>query len=365
MSDENNDIPHVCIDRILPLELAETASNLARSENPANKVTIPSRFLPPGTPPNSRGAAVTGKLWKPGRTLRVHFMDGEDVVKQKVEAVAHEWSKYANIKFEFVNDLRAEIRISFKGQGSWSYIGTDALTIPWFRPTMNYGWLTPTTADSEYERVVLHEFGHALGMIHEHQNPATTIPWNKEAVYEYYAGPPNNWSKAQTDQNLFKTYAADITQFTDFDRDSIMLYPVQQQFTIGDFEVGWNRTVSPQDIDFIGRLYPFEPRPENELTIGGDPVAASIGQLGEVDQFIFVVQEAGRYRVETDGRTDVHMTLYGPDDATAFLAEDDDSGRRLNAKIEMALQSGTYTIHIRHFSKERTGEYTVAVSKAS
>ena len=37
---------------------------------------------------------------------------------------------------------------------------------------MNYGWLEPDTELREYQRVVRHEFGHALGMIHEHQNPA-------------------------------------------------------------------------------------------------------------------------------------------------------------------------------------------------
>lgn len=52
---------------------------------------------------------------------------------------------------------------------------------------MNYGWLYPDTPDQEYSRVVLHEFGHALGAIHEHQHPEAAIPWDKPKVYEYYA----------------------------------------------------------------------------------------------------------------------------------------------------------------------------------
>ncbi len=337
MSEQTNDVPHVCIDRWLPEELA---------------------------PATTRGAAVKGKLWKPGRVLRVHFMDGEKVVQDKVAALAHEWSKHANIRFNFVNDMRAEIRISFKQSGSWSYIGTDALKISWFRPTMNYGWLKPNTADSEYERVVIHEFGHALGMIHEHQNPVTSIPWDKEAVYAYYGGPPNNWSRETTDTNLFQTYSASITNFTEFDRDSIMLYPIQQQFTIGEFEVGWNRKLSPQDIKFIGLLYPFAKPRENELTIGGEPLATSISKAGEIDEFTFVVTDGGQYTVETGGRTDLVMTLYGPDDNTVHIAEDDDSGRRLNPRITQMLLPGTYTALVRHFSAERTGDYTVSVRAA-
>ena len=47
---------------------------------------------------------------------------------------------------------------------------------------MNYGWLTPDSDDDELRRVVLHEFGHALGLIHEHQNPEGGIEWNEPAV---------------------------------------------------------------------------------------------------------------------------------------------------------------------------------------
>ena len=76
----------------------------------------------------------------------------------KVVAVWPEWSEHANIHFEHSKDLDAEIRISFLQPGSWSYIGTDGLMVPLDKPTMNFGWLTPTTNDAEYQRVVLHEY---------------------------------------------------------------------------------------------------------------------------------------------------------------------------------------------------------------
>jgi hypothetical protein len=43
---------------------------------------------------------------------------------------------------------------------------------------------------------VIHEFGHALGLIHEHQNPSGGIQWNKPVVCRYYEGPPNNRTPA-------------------------------------------------------------------------------------------------------------------------------------------------------------------------
>lgn len=97
----------------------------------------------------------------------------------------------------------AEIRIAFEqGAGSWSYIGTDCLNIPKSKPTMNLGWLTPTTSHAETKRVVLHEFGHALGLAASNQSPTANIPWNKQATYDYYQK-TSGWTKQQVDTNLF------------------------------------------------------------------------------------------------------------------------------------------------------------------
>ncbi len=349
-----------CIDVALPIELITTAANEAMSENPENAPMV----LPAMLPSPVFLAVVTGKRWKPGRTLRVSFMDGDPAVQQRIPPIAKRWEEHANVKFNFVDDPRAEIRISFANPGSWSYIGTDALTIPFDQPTMNYGWLTPQTSDEEYTRVVIHEFGHALGFIHEHQNPSATIPWDREAVYKYYQGPPNNWTREQVDINLFQRYARDITQFSDFDRESIMIYPVPNKFTLGDYEIGWSNDLSESDKQYAGMFYPFDEKPVTELTVDGDPVEDSIGEFGEIDTFTFRVEEAARYRIETEGRTDVVMALYGPNDNTRLIDEDDDSGRGLNARIVDALEAGSYTVRVRHFSKEKTGDYKIGVYKA-
>jgi hypothetical protein len=44
----------------------------------------------------------------------------------------------------------------------------------------------------------VHEFGHALGLIHEHQNPNRAIQWNRDAVINDLQGPPNNWDLKQS-----------------------------------------------------------------------------------------------------------------------------------------------------------------------
>jgi hypothetical protein len=66
--------------------------------------------------------------------------------------------------------------------------------------------------------------------------------------------------------------------------------------------------------------------------------------------------------IDTLGKTDVVMKLFGPDNETALIAEDDDSGIGTNARISAELIPGTYYVQLRHYSKESgTGDYTIKV----
>ncbi len=358
--------PKVCIDRSPPPQKLIEAAERAIEENPANIPIVavhPGMGVAPPTPQELAG--VTGKKWQNGRRLRVRFLDGKPSVQQRVEDHAKRWSDYANITFEFGTDPDAEIRITFEQEGSWSYIGTTALAIDKNEPTMNFGWLEEDTPDEEYERVVVHEFGHALFCIHEHQNPVANIPWDKDAVYAYYMGPPNNWTKEQVDQNLFARYSQDITQFSAFDPKSIMLYPIPNEHTIGDFEVGFNTTLSDTDESFIGTVYPQEQPDVHELEVDGPAVEDSIGAHGEEDRFQFTVGAGGKHVIETEGPTDVLMALLGPDNPTLLVGQDDDSGKGANAKIEAALDKGTYDVMVRHFLPTGTGNYSVSVHRVA
>ena len=78
----------------------------------------------------------------------------------------HHHGCFANLNLQFVASGAAEIRISFAEKGfSWSTMGTDALIVGAQEATMMYGWLDANTPLREYQRVVRHEFGHAIGLI--------------------------------------------------------------------------------------------------------------------------------------------------------------------------------------------------------
>ena len=217
--------------------------------------TCTDRIALPNTK-NLRLALLSDAMWGSNYNLTITFLDGDPTLQQRVKDSAAEWLKHASINFVYTNDPRAEIRISFSRRGSWSLIGRQALDISKAEPTMNFGWLTLNSTPTDISSVVLHEFGHALGCIHEHQHPAGGIPWNKQAVYNYYAGYPNYWTAAQVDTNIFNAYADNLTVHTDQpDPLSIMMYPIDKALTDGQYEVGFNAALSPTDVDFIKQAY--------------------------------------------------------------------------------------------------------------
>ncbi|MBW4484607.1 MAG: hypothetical protein KME14_18900 [Tildeniella torsiva UHER 1998/13D] len=202
-------------------------------------------------------AGLTAYLWEVGKTLRVRFLDGDSATQAKVESIAHQWSQFANIKFQFGNDSDSEIRISFTREGSWSQLGTGSLQVDRNEPTMNFGWLKHDSPDEEYSRVVLHEFGHALGFTHEHKHPDSGIKWNRDAVIAYYRR-TNGWNEATTVSNVLEAESKDETQYSKFDPDSIMLYAIPAELTEDGFSTDWNTQLSATDKEFAKLLYPFD-----------------------------------------------------------------------------------------------------------
>ena len=182
-------------------------------------------------------------------------MDGDPALHARVEAVAGQWVQpgRANLFFDFDKNLtNPHIRISFTRAGSWSVLGNTAARVPAGEPTMNFGWLKPNSSDAEVERVVLHEFGHALGLVHEHQLPAGGIQWNKPAVYADLDG---KWSREKIQRNLFDTVDPAETAMTNLDSTSIMMYPIKKSWTLNGFSTGLNAKLSPTDIAFIHNIY--------------------------------------------------------------------------------------------------------------
>ncbi|WP_085697326.1 peptidase M12 [Pseudomonas sp. B26(2017)] len=228
----------------------QAAYTAAINENPANAGT-------PTTPGTRRKRSVVdySKLWANGRTLKIAFMDAPDAARKTgIINAASKWLPYINLKFEFVDDLKGDIRIATRNNDNSSMLGTDALLIHPDHPTMNLG-VTPDHAD--FEVTVMHEFGHALGAMHEHQHPQANIPWDKPKVYAFYQNREMNpLTREQVDYNLFASFDTRDALYLAYDKRSIMHHPVSNDLTIGDWEVPINRKISKKDKQLMKLLYP-------------------------------------------------------------------------------------------------------------
>jgi serralysin len=212
-----------------------------------------------------RGAMSEALKWPPRSLIEVSFLNGDIERQRLVREAAREWMRYANVTFAFRNEPDAgAIRVAFSPPGVCSsFVGTACEVIARSKATLCLGAsLVPAPGQSEEEArerffgYALHEFGHALGLIHEHQQPASGIQWDRDAVIAALSGPPNNWSLEVIERNVFQQIEVSMANHTVFDPDSIMVYPIPAAWTLDGYSVKANRRLSALDKQFIAAQYP-------------------------------------------------------------------------------------------------------------
>lgn len=212
-------------------------------------------------PSSEKAVFRNDKLWHNGATLKVRFRDGDEETRRRVAEIAKQWTQYANLDFEFhsadeLPEDQADIRLSFMGEGYWSAIGTGCSNrrfAPLYSLSLYHLWEEPP---DEFRKHVLHEFGHALGLLHEHQSPVVQIQWNKETVYGTMGGAPNFLTRQQVDKNFFRVFSDSYTNYTQFDPGSIMLYYFPPDFTADGTGTRNNTVLSETDKAAIAKMYP-------------------------------------------------------------------------------------------------------------
>ncbi|MEV8533299.1 hypothetical protein [Streptomyces sp. NPDC051211] len=269
--------------------------------------------------------------WTPGATLRVAFLDGDDQLHADIAGATEQITDSCNLKLDFGHDeatgtfrrwttadtaFAAEIRVSFDMGGFFSLVGTDSTdrTIgagggpvggnPGQR-SLNLGRFAvnrPTT----WEGTVRHEFLHALGFHHSHQNMRGTCEgefrWDDEAgyvptqnadgvfvadaqgrqpgIYTFLAGEPNNWPRAKVDHNLRTEDDPDVVAGP-FDSRSVMLYRFPPFFYKSNpsscAPSGNGQNLSDDDKRGLRLLYPHTAEELADRQARADAVLRSMG----------------------------------------------------------------------------------------
>ncbi|RFU26518.1 hypothetical protein B7463_g9811, partial [Scytalidium lignicola] len=223
------------------------------------KIVEVSTPLPPPDDVELSLCVSVKRKWPNGSTITVGFLNGSPNLQLKTFNCASQWFEVSNLSLEGpVEASKANVRITFTGACgiSKSKLGTLCLEgKDSQKPTMWLG-LDESTTEDVFARTVLHEFGHVLGCLHEHQSPKACIEWKKDAVYHDYG--LNEWDGKQVEINVLDKYESNETKSSEFDRRSVMLYPVAEDHTTNLFSSDWNNCLSETDKQFIGQVYPKE-----------------------------------------------------------------------------------------------------------
>lgn len=240
------------------------------------------------------------------KPITVAFLGGDRPLRDRVAGTAAEWSKYGALKFDFVDPstgtyrewtrsdtaFKADIRVAFDGvdgPGYWSLVGTDGSDGTVIAP--NEASLGLQGFDSklplDWQATVFHEFGHALGLMHEHQMPVggcdQDFKWEDDSgyvptqdaygqyikdsmghrpgIYTLLAGYPNYWPKDKVDRNMRQLASdSDNYDFSSLDKNSIMKYYLDERlFRDGKSSHCYsdeNLAISAEDQVGIAKWYP-------------------------------------------------------------------------------------------------------------
>ncbi len=330
--------------------------------------------IAPGRPETevrpTRAALDLSRRWPAGTKLNVVFLNGADAwgatIRRAVRRIAPLWSDYADVAFDF-DQPTAHVTVNLLplprlgiGYGTYScYLGLDCLSvIRQGMPAMNLVFHPslandPAFLEEEFRRVILHEFGHCLGFIHEHMRPDRPIVWDEGALSATFGAPPNSWSPQTIREQIVDVYRGGTLESGLFDPTSIMMY----QFPAGlaryadgsPFVSPNNAALSPMDKVLANMAYPKPgtTQPAEGVLVAGDPPKpGAIAEAGQAAVYRFHPAQPGVFVVKTEGATPLLLSIQRDRGAAAgrlFAAE----GTNMNMPI-LLTESRDYFVAVRH-----------------
>lgn len=248
----------VCQPKFLPKQQWVNAARMASAINPVNEPAAQMAAL--GRPLKPAEIAVlTTKYWGPaGVKLSVSFLDKPPkALRDRILSHMNAWSKKASIQFKYTAG-QGQVRIArIPNDGYWSYLGTDILSIPLHRPTLNLDSFTMNTPESEFRRVVRHEAGHTLGFPHEHMRKALVALIDRQKAIKHF-GQTQGWTPAEVEhQVLTPLEDGSLIATAHADPKSIMCYQIPGFLTKNGQPIIGGTDIVASDYGFVSKIYPL------------------------------------------------------------------------------------------------------------
>ena len=242
----------------LPPRLLFAAAAVAARINPVNPPSFAhaAALVPGGVLEPMRLTLLTAKYWGAApRRLTVSFLEATpNDLANRIVSHMNAWNSRCGISFARTGGT-GQVRISFLGNGYWSYLGTDVLLIPRNQPTMNLQGFSMATPESEYKRVVRHETGHTLGFPHEHMRQELIARIDHAAAYAYFLR-TQGWNRAMVDAQVLTPLSAASIIGTPADQDSIMCYQLPGSITVDHQPIRGGTDINVTDFGFAAKVYP-------------------------------------------------------------------------------------------------------------
>lgn len=220
-----------------------------------------------------RGVIDRAKMWPMDSTLVICFRDGTQKARARIARMASEWTQYVGLRLDFgdmaspracsgknTEEIKVDFYTSGPNAGHWSYIGVDSRQFAHSLNLAGFGSDALPVPEPEYRRIVLHEFGHALGFEHEHQSPAAhcEAEFDKDKLKAW--ANRMQWNAQDVQTNLADLQPSTSRVFTRHDTKSIMHYSLPEElFRGGKTNKCWvdtNASLSEGDKAFAAQMYP-------------------------------------------------------------------------------------------------------------
>lgn len=347
-----------------------------------------------GIPARAPAKAAAMNRWSPdfyeNGFFDVYFVDRVNAsFRRRVLEIANQWKPFTGFEFRESASSNSPIRCGFNPNGGhYSYVGVESVfPANQNQKSMNLGMDEQRLGALPYNQsVVLHEFGHAIGLVHEHNSPGAGGPQFKTAETLQYFRQTQGWTDAEIRNNVLNRYQQnELLRFTNFDEFSIMLYAFPGELIVGGKPTRQNLQLSNTDKSFVRALYGLtgpivdpgvgekpgqteEPEPkvaaQKALPTDGSRLVDLVSPRRPEVQFTFEINDGGQYQLSTGDYTAIYARL-------TTIAEPDKGIEPATVKYtgpaafkaNYQLKPGKYRFVVTHAAPGGKGEFWLSLKK--